>query len=46
MKMPNFSSRDTVVYAAVDLAKALQTPLTESYFQVGGYQLKAIRELA
>ena len=46
MKMPNYSSIDMAIYAALYLAKALQTPRLESPFQVGDAQLKAIRELA
>ena len=46
MKMPNYSSRDMSIYAAADPAKALQTPRSESPFQVGESQLKAIRELS
>ena len=45
MKMTNFSSRDMAINAAEDMSKALQTPLQGSTFQVGDYQLKAIREL-
>ena len=33
-------------YAAADLGKALQTPSPELSFQVGGSQLKVIRELS
>ena len=46
MKMPNYSSRYVATHAAADLAKALQTPIQESPFQVGESQLKAIKELA
>ena len=46
MKITNYSSRDMAIHAAADLAKSLQTPWPESYFQVGDTQLKAIRELA
>ena len=46
MKMPNYSKRDMAIHAAEDLAKALQTPRTESHFLVGESQLKVIRELA
>ena len=46
MKIPNYGTRDMAIHAAVDLAKAFQTPRPESPFQVGGAQLKAIRELA
>ena len=45
MKMPNYSTRDMAIHAAIDLAKALQTPRPESPFQVGDAQLKVIREL-
>ena len=45
MKIPNYSSRDTAINAAVDLAKSLQTPRLEPPFQVGESQLKEIREL-
>ena len=45
MKMPNFSSRYRAIHAAVDLEKALKTPLPASPFQVGDYQLKEIWEL-
>ena len=44
--MSNYSTRDMAIHADADLAKALQTPRTESPFQVGDAQLKAIRELA
>ena len=44
--MPNYSTRDMAIHAAVDLAKALQTTRPESPFQVGDAQLKVIRELA
>ena len=44
--MPNYSTRDMAIHAAVDLAKALQKPRPESPFQVGDAQLKAIRELS
>ena len=46
MKMLNYGTRDMAIYAAADLAKALQTPRPESPFQVGDAQLKVIRELA
>ena len=46
MKIPNYSSRDMAIHAAADLAKSFQTPRSESPFQVGYSQLKAIRELA
>ena len=46
MKIPNYSTIDMATHAAVDLAKDLQTPRTESPFQVGNAQLKAIRELS
>ena len=44
--MPNYSTRDMAIHDAADLAKALQTPRPESPFQVGGAQLKSIRELS
>ena len=44
MKTPNYSSTDMAIHAAADLEKALQTPSTESPFQVGDSQFKAIRE--
>ena len=44
MKMPNYSTIDMAIHAAADLAKALQTPGPKLPFQVGGVQLKAIRE--
>ena len=34
------------IRVSIDLAKALKTPRPESPFQVGDYQLKAIRVLA
>ena len=40
MRIPNYSSRDMAIYAAVDLEKALQTPMPESPFRVGDPQLK------
>ena len=40
MKMPNYSTIDIAIHAAADLAKALQTPRSESPFQVGDTQLK------
>ena len=43
--MPNYISRYMAIHAAADLSKALQTPSTESPFQVGGAQIKSIREL-
>ena len=43
MKIPNYSTRDMDIHADTDIAKALQTPRPESPFQVGEYQLKAIR---
>ena len=46
MKMPNHSSRDMAIYAAADMAKALQTLIPESFFKVGDSQLKVIMELA
>ena len=46
MKMPNYSTRDMAIHAAADISKALQTPNPESPFQVGGAELKAIRELS
>ena len=46
MTMPKYSTRDIAIHDAVDLAKSLQTPRSESPFQVGESQLKAIRELA
>ena len=46
MKIPNYSSRYMAIHAAADLSKSLQTPRPGSTFQVGGSQLKAIRELA
>ena len=46
MKIHNFIFRDMDIHAAIDLAKVLQTTFPESYFQVGGSQLKAIKELA
>ena len=46
MKNPNYSTRDMAIYAAADLAKALQTSRPESPFQVGDAQLKVIRELS
>ena len=42
MKIPNYGTRDMAINDAADLAKALQTPRTESPFQVGDAQLKAI----
>ena len=45
MKMPNYSTRDMAIYSAADTAKALQKTRPESPFQMGDYQLKAIREL-
>ena len=45
MKIPNYSSRDMAIHAAADMEKALQTPTPESPFQMGDFQLKAIREL-
>ena len=46
MILPNYSSRNMAIHYAVDLEKALRTPWTESAFQVGDSQLKAIKELA
>ena len=46
MKMPNCSSRDMSIHAAADLANYLQTSRPQSPFQVGGAQIKAIRELS
>ena len=46
MTMPKYSTRDIAIHDAVDLAKYLQTPRSESPFQVGDARLKAIRELA
>ena len=46
MKNPNYSTRDMAIHAAADPSKALQTPRTESTFQAGDAQLKAIREVA
>ena len=46
MKIPNYSTRDMAIHAVTDLAKALQKIMTESPFQVGETQLKAIRELS
>ena len=46
MKMINYISRDMAIHAAADIAKALQAPSLESYFQVGDSQLKAISGLA
>ena len=46
MEIHNHSSRDMAIQFASDLAKALQTPRSESNFQVGYSQLKAIRGLA
>ena len=45
MKTTNYSTRDMAIHAAADLEKALQTPRSESHFQVGYAQLKTIREL-
>ena len=36
MKIPNYSTRDMAIHAAVDLAKYLQKLIPELYFQVGG----------
>ena len=44
--MPNYSTRDMAIHAALDIAKSLQTPRPESTFQVSDAQIKAIRELA
>ena len=46
MKIPNYSTIDMVIHAAVYLVKALHTPRPESPFQVGDAQLKAIRGLS
>ena len=46
MKIPNHSSRDIAIRAAKNMRKSLQTHRTESPFQVGIPQLKAIRVLA
>ena len=46
MKMPNYSTIDMAIHAAVDLSTALQTPRPESSFQVGDTQLKAISLLS
>ena len=46
MKIPNYSTIDMAIHAAVYLAKALQPPRSESPFQVGGAQHKAIRGLS
>ena len=43
MKIPNYSSRDTTIHAAEDMAKALQITSPEPPFQVGYSQIKAIR---
>ena len=43
MKMPNYSSKDMDIHAAADLAKALKTPRSESFFQVEDAQVKEIR---
>ena len=34
MKITNYISRDMAIHAAADVPKALQTPRTESHFQV------------
>ena len=44
MKMPNYISRDMEIRAAADLVNAFQTTRPESHFQLGGLQLKAIRQ--
>ena len=44
--MSNFSSSDMAIYAAADMAKALQKPFPESPFHVGESQIKYIRGLA
>ena len=44
--MSNYSTRDMAIHTAADLSKSLQTPRSESPFQVGDAQIKAIRELA
>ena len=46
MNIPNYSSIDMAIHAPVDLKNALQTPRTESTFQGGDSQLKAIMEPA
>ena len=46
MKMPNYSTRDMAIHADADLAKSLQTPRSESPFQVGDAQLKTIKGLS
>ena len=46
MKMPSFSSRDMFIHADAYLTKAFQITHPESPFQLGDYQLKAIRDLA
>ena len=43
MKTTNYSSMDMAINAAEDLEKALQTPRTESPFQVGDSQINKIR---
>ena len=45
MKISNYSSRDTVIHAFLDLAKTLQAPRPELNFQVGDAQLKTMKEL-
>ena len=46
MKMTNYSSRYMGIHATAYLTTAFRKFSPESYFQVGGSQLKSIRELA
>ena len=46
LKITNYSLRYMAINDAADLAMVLQTLMTESFFQVGDYQLKAISLLA
>ena len=45
MKTTIYSSRDVVIHDAADLANSFQTPRPESPFQMGYFQIKALREL-
>ena len=46
MKNPNFSSIYMDIHDDADLEKAFQTPIPESFSQVGESELKSIRELS
>ena len=46
MKITKFSSIDIAIHGDSDLSMDLQTPLSESLFQLGNSKLKSIRQLA